>query len=120
MDEDEANAVDDPIDGPEAGVVTAEHGREVVKMADEPSCAPLTWLLGIAEELPESEGEDKGEDADEKEERPGEAEAEEAVAAIACIGGATCCAGPDACIDVEEADAEAVDEAGWRCCTVAV
>jgi hypothetical protein len=112
MDEDEANVVDDPIDGPEAaGVVTAEHGREVVKIAEEPR---------IAEELPASEGEDKGEDEDEKEERPGEAEAEEAVEAIECMGGATCCAGPDACIDVEEVDEVAVDGVGWRCCTVAV
>jgi len=107
MDEDEANVVDDPIDGPEAGIVTAEHGREVVKIADEPRSA---------EELPASEGEDKGEDEDEKEERPGEAE--EAVEAIDCMGGATCCAGTDACIDVEEVDEVAVDGVGWRCCTV--
>jgi hypothetical protein len=82
--------------GAGAEAVTVEQGREVVKMEDGPCCwmlAPLRWPIPLefVEEL-KRDGEDMGEDEDEKEDRLGEAADEEVATA----------------------------EVGWRCCIVAV
>jgi hypothetical protein len=106
------------------GAVTAELGREVVKMALLCWCGcwapPLWWTRLVLM----SEGDDKGEDADEKEEpRVGDAdaatdEAEGEVVVIVCI--CICCwwCWPEGEYSEDEEASVAPD--GWRCCTVAV
>jgi hypothetical protein len=109
------------------GAVTAELGREVVKMA--PPLRLLCWCgcwappLWWTRLVLVSEGDDRGEDADEKEEpRVGDADAAtdeaEGEVVIACI--CICCwwCWPEGEYSEDEEVSVAPD--GWRCCTVAV